>query len=475
MRICIISEGCYPYVAGGVSSWIHSMIKAFPKVEFSILTVITDRSLSGCFVYNLPENVVQVSEVYLNDDDWQPRKRGFRIPKDARRALRSLMLGRDVDWDGVFDFFRKERPSLNDLLMGTDLYGVIRELYDKEFPEITFTDFLWTMRSVYLPLFQILGSDVPKADIYHCVATGYAGILGCMAQHFHGGQLILSEHGIYTREREEELIKAEWLQGFYKNIWIDHFKKMSQVIYDRADIVTSLFEQACGLQRELGCPAEKQVITPNGIDVSRFENIPGKAEDDAYVEVGAFVRITPIKDIKTLIQAFARAKAMDGRLRLWIMGPDGEDPDYAAECREYVDYLGLKDVIFTGRIQTTEYIGRMDMTILTSISEGQPLVILESFAAKKPAIATDVGNCRGLICGEDGDALGDAGFVAHIMNTSELGAAMLDLAQHPMRASEMGFTGYKRLMGKYTLAHMQKTYEGLYRQLAAKGGSEWPE
>ena len=475
MRICFISEGCYPYVAGGVSGWMHSMIKAFPQVEFVILVVITDRSISGKFAYELPENVVEVHDVYLNDKDWGERKKNYKIPKAARGALRSLLLGRDVDWDGVFDYFRRERPSLNDLLMGPDFFGIIRDYYNREYPEINFTDFLWTMRSVYLPLFQVLSSDIPKADIYHCVATGYAGILGCMAKHLHGGELILSEHGIYTREREEELIKAEWLKGFYKNIWIDHFKKMSRAAYERATIVTSLFEQARELQAEIGCPKDKQVVTPNGIDLSRFENIPQKPKDDTYVEIGAFVRVTPIKDIKTLIQAFSLAKGVDPRLRLWIMGPDSEDKEYAAECREYVEYLGLKDVIFTGRIQTTEYIGRMDFLILTSISEGQPLVILEGFAAHRPSIATDVGNCRGLIHGEGDDTLGSAGVTTHIMNTEELASAMLALAMHPHKTREMGETGYRRVLAKYTLSHMQKTYAELYGTLAERVGVKWPE
>ena len=37
-----------------------------------------------------------------------------------------------------------------------------------------------------------------------------------MAKHFYGSRLLISEHGIYTREREEELIKAKWVEGIYK-------------------------------------------------------------------------------------------------------------------------------------------------------------------------------------------------------------------------------------------------------------------
>ena len=64
MRICIVAEGCYPYVVGGVSGWINSMIKSFPEHEFVVLSIISDRSLSGKFKYELPENVSEVYEAY---------------------------------------------------------------------------------------------------------------------------------------------------------------------------------------------------------------------------------------------------------------------------------------------------------------------------------------------------------------------------------------------------------------------------
>jgi len=477
MRICFVSEGCYPYVTGGVSSWINTMIQSFPKIEFVVWTVITDRSASGRFVYDLPDNVVEVHETYLNDKDWMGKSKARRrsVSEKHRKALRTLLMGKRVDWEGIFDYIHNEDPSINGLLMGRAFYDIIRDYYDSYFPQINFTDFLWTMRSMYLPLFQVLDQNVPKADLYHCAASGYAGILGCLAAHINGGGLLLSEHGIYTREREEELIKADWLQSFYKNIWIEHFRKMSQAIYDRAWAVTALFEDASELQAELGCPREIQRVIPNGIDPGRFEGIPVKDGDDGYVDIGAFVRLTPIKDIKTMLQAFSLAKSADPRLRLWVMGPDDEDLEYAGECREYTEYLGISDVIFTGRIRTNDYIGKMDFTILTSISEGQPLVILESFAARRPVIATDVGNCRGLIMGEGSDTLGPAGIVTHVMNVNELSSAMLELAAHPMKTARMGETGYRRLNERYTLGHMREAYALLYKELAERNGTTWPE
>ncbi|MCM1065474.1 MAG: GT4 family glycosyltransferase PelF [Eubacterium sp.] len=469
MKICIVAEGCYPYVVGGVSSWVHSMIKSFPDQDFILLTIVANRSYRGKFVYELPENLLEVHEVYLEDSDWKKEgtaDRHKRLEKQEYEALKSLLLNQNVKWRELFKFFASKKFSLNELLMGPDFLRAVKECYQIRYPEVVFSDFLWTMRSIYLPLFLVMETDVPKAHLYHCVATGYAGILGCMARYKHRSRLIISEHGIYTREREEELIRAKWVEGIYKNIWIEQFKKMSRLAYSEAELVTSLYEHARELQVELGCPKEITMVTPNGIDASRFvvtEDMQ-RTLDEGMIHVGAVLRVTPIKDVKTLIRAFSFAKEKVSALKLWIMGPTDEDPKYAQECVDLVQALEVKDIVFTGRINVTEYLWQMDMTILTSISEGQPLTILEGYAAHKPAIATDVGNCRGLIYGE-GDSFGAAGILTHVMNVEEITAAILELAYSKEKRVEMGENGYKRLMAKYKIEDMRKTYQKIYRDI----------
>lgn len=470
MKICIISEGCYPYTVGGVSGWVHSMIQTFPKQEFVLLSIIANREQSGKFAYRLPENVKEVHELYLEDADWGSanKRHKSRLNKREYHALRSLLLDQEVEWSALFDYFRDNEVSINQLLMGEDFYHAVVDCYNLQYPDIVFSDFLWTMRSMYLPLFLALSTEIPKADVYHAVSTGYAGIVGSMGKHFYKSQFILSEHGIYTREREEELIKADWVQRTYKNIWIRQFKKMSKVAYDTADVVTGLYEHACELQQELGCDKEKILITPNGIDYKRFENLPTvRPENRGFINVGAILRVAPIKDVKTMIQAFAYAKKRCPRLKLWIMGPYDEEPEYAAECFKMAEQLELSDIEFTGRINVTDYLGWMDMTILTSISEGQPLTILESFAAYVPVIATDVGNCRGLLYGEDDD-LGKAGILTHIMNIEEIANAMVYMAENPEERRRMANVGYRRLIRKYKIEDMKKTYEGIYRKSAER-------
>ena len=85
MKVCIVAEGCYPYVVGGVSGWINSLIRSFPNVEFILLAIVANRSFRGKFVYELPENLTQVYEVYLDDCEWESGNR-------KRKSLRQVHL-----------------------------------------------------------------------------------------------------------------------------------------------------------------------------------------------------------------------------------------------------------------------------------------------------------------------------------------------------------------------------------------------
>ena len=83
-----------------------------------------------------------------------------------------------------------------------------------------------------------------------------------------------------------------------------------------------------------------------------------------------------------MIGAFGHCKRQEPRLKLWIMGSLEESEEYAQECRKMVADLNIQDVEFTGIVNIKDYIGKMDILLLTSLSEGQPLAILEGFAAK---------------------------------------------------------------------------------------------
>lgn len=470
MKVCLIVEGAYPYVNGGVSSWMQGLMLAMPDVEFVVQSIAASPDANLQFKYQIPSNVSEIQEVYLLDDDYVNNKTQKKVALTGEEydAFENLMFESNPDWDVIIRFFSEKEVSLNALLSGKDFFKMTLDYYNANFRRVAFSDFLWTMRSLYLPLFTILKSRTEKADLYPSVSSGYAGIWGCMQKSLYKRPFLMTEHGLYTREREEEIIKADWVSGIYKDIWIGQFKKIGECCYQYADKVVSLFEDARRFQIELGCDENKTMVIPNGVNYQKFEGIRQKENQDPYINVGAVLRVTPIKDVKTMISAFALAKNKEPRLKLWIMGSMEEAEDYAEECRAMVRDMDIKDVEFTGIIDVKEYIGRMDFLILTSISEGQPLSILEGFAARKPYIATNVGNCKGLIEGER-DNYGPAGYVVPVMGVSEIARAILKLAEDEKTRKRMGQAGYQRAVKAYDESAVFGTYYNLYQKLTGSG------
>ena len=85
MRICMILEGSYPYVHGGVSSWTHNYIKGMPDAEFVLWCIGAKEEDKGKFKYELPENVKEVHEVFLDSALKEPL-RSYRQKKLRQMA-----------------------------------------------------------------------------------------------------------------------------------------------------------------------------------------------------------------------------------------------------------------------------------------------------------------------------------------------------------------------------------------------------
>ena len=464
MRVCVTIEGAYPYVTGGVSSWVDRMIKEFKDVEFVIQTIVVDRRQKRSMRYKIAENVSEIQEVYLFDDDYIRSDKKQKLSQVEYDAFENLFQGEEVPWEIIFDFFYNNDVSLDNLLKSKEFLDLTKSYYLQHHDDIVFTDFLWSMRSMYQPLFTILKSPIVEADLYHSLSTGYSGVLASMQKYINKKPLLLSEHGIYTREREAEIIQAEWVSGVYKDLWIEQFYRLSSCGYRFADKVTSLYSGARDIQVELGCEKEKTIIIPNGVDIDGFKDLAGRDSDDEYINIGAILRVTRIKDVKTMINAFYLAKTVKKNMKLWIIGPLDEEPDYAKECKELIVDLNLEDVVFTGTVNIKEYVGKMDFFLLSSLSEGQPLVILEAFAAKKPYISSNVGSCKELIYG-DGDEYGHAGIIVPLMNTDEMSKAILTLAEDEELRETMGFNGYNRVKNLHQNKEIYARYFHIYRDL----------
>ena len=470
MRICMILEGCYPYVYGGVSSWTHNYIKSMPEHEFVLWCIGAKEEDAGKFKFELPPNVKEVKEIFLDSALRLTlgNKKHLSLTSEEREALELLFSAKTPDWDVLFDLFQSGKTDPISLLMSSEFLNRLITVCKKNYPYVPFTDYFYTIRSMMLPVMFLLSSEIPKADIYHCASTGYAGLLGSLASYKEKKPLVVTEHGIYTREREEELIRADWVLPTFRQQWIDLFYTFSACAYSHAARVTALFESANRMQQEMGCEKEKLMVIPNGIRYGNFCDIDVKKEN-GHVDIGAVVRIAKIKDIKNMIYAFTEVKEYVPNARLYILG-DVDDPEYDVECHRLIDQLGVTDIIFTGVVQVKEYFPKFDFTILTSISEGQPLSVLESFAAGRPVVATDVGCCRELVEGP-GDPFGPAGLIVPPMNARMLASAMIRLCEERRLRLTMGENGRNRAREYYTQEKSMDSYEKMYRKVV----SQWQE
>ncbi|MBM7649090.1 glycosyltransferase involved in cell wall biosynthesis [Bacillus ectoiniformans] len=470
MKICLIAEGAYPYVTGGVSSWIQSIITQMPEHEFIVYSISTKDHLGAMPLYKRTSNLLEIRDIHLGNYVQNEIISGKRydISFEEKMAFVSLISGDETNWNILFDLFLSGRiDSILNFLASKDFFDIVRLVCEERFIHVPFTDMFWALRSMVLPLFICIDNEMPEADLYHSVSTGYAGVLGALANYQYNKPYLLTEHGIYTREREEEIIKAKWIKGYFKDIWIDYFYNLSHCAYQYANEVTSLFAQSRNIQIDIGCPPEKTTIIPNGIDVDLFKPEARKKREGLHI--GAIVRVVPIKDIRTMLQSFAIVEQTIPDAHFYIIGPCDEDQQYYEECKEYADSLGLKNIVFTGTVNVMDYLTFIDILVLSSISEGQPLVILEGFAMGIPFVATDVGSCSELILGT-GDGYGRAGCVVPVMHFHLLAEEILFLCRSEEVRKHFGSNGFNRVQNLYTLPLMIDRYNACYERWSQSNG-----
>ena len=113
------------------------------------------------------------------------------------------------------------------------------------------------------------------------------------------------------------------------------------------------------------------------------------------------------------------------------------------------------------------YFPRIDLVVLTSISESQPLTMLEAGAAGIPCVATPVGACEELIYGRKGEdpPLGAGGRIAPLANPIEISKEMAALLLDLRLWTKCSETMKKRMKTYYNKELQKKAYGEIYEQL----------
>ncbi|GHA20515.1 lipopolysaccharide glycosyltransferase, putative [Streptomyces purpurascens] len=465
----MLTEGTYPHVHGGVSTWCDQLVKGMPEVDFHIV------SLTGSgrepVTWDLPPNVYAHTSV----PTWGPRPGRSRPPYGkARRRFTDTyerFLLSFLDPGSPTDF----GTSLNELAeLARDgrLSAALRT-------ESALRSLMWIWTMPHLPTaaarptvhdaltatdllehaLRPLGVRIPEDSVAHAVSSGLATLPALAARHLDGVPFLLTEHGIYLRERylgyrrdaQRWPVKA-FMLGFYR--------ELNSYGYRAADLITPCNQYNRRWEERGGADAGKIRTVYNGVDPAAFPHAGPEPEVPTLSWCG---RIDPIKDLETLIRAYAmvRAEMPATRLRLFGPVPPGGEA-YLTRLEKLAAELGVTDgLTFEGRItEVRRAYAAGHLVMLSSISEGFPFSIIEAMSCGRTTVSTDVGGVR--------EAVGDTGLVVPPREPEKMAAAALTLLKDDRRRLELGELSRRRVIDRFTLRRSVDAFRTVYKELAGE-------
>lgn len=251
--------------------------------------------------------------------------------------------------------------------------------------------------------------------------------------------------------------------------WIDSGGKMS--LYTRLDkFILRRFDSVVAVSGAIrdellasGVAPEKVRVIGNGISLERFSVEPGareRARASLGILPGAFVagavgRMSPEKGYDLLLKAAREVLSARGGLVFLLVGDGPEQKALEGLARS----LGIEeDVVFAGRrADIPEVLAAMDLFVMSSHTEGQPMALLEAMAAGKPSVATAVGDVPKIL-GND-----EAGLVVEPADPGALAKAVLRVAVDAALAARLGAAARRTVEKEYSSRRMAAEYEGCYK------------
>lgn len=240
----------------------------------------------------------------------------------------------------------------------------------------------------------------------------------------------------------------------------------TQAIFEISSLFSDRIVACCGavethLRRITSLAKRRLSVIPNGISVEKFTQVPARAQDGEFV-FGMVGRLVPVKDHAGLLKAFAEAQRQEPASRLELLG-DG--PLYNT-LREQAMALGIEDrvVFHRSSLDVAQFLCRLDAFVLSSLSEGLPLSLLEAMAAGLPVVATSVGAVPELV------EASHCGWMCPPGQPAMLAGELLNCLRSKGR-HERGAAGRGYVTEHHSVMAMTAGYERLFEELlSARAG-----
>jgi glycosyltransferase involved in cell wall biosynthesis len=312
------------------------------------------------------------------------------------------------------------------------------------------------LRALLMPL----ALPVPDVDLCHATLAGLAALPGVVARVERGTPLLVTEHGVYLRERYLA-VSTTRLPVTQRRFLLALAELTGAVTYAHADVIAPVCNWNTRWERALGAAGDKLRPIVNGVDVEAFtpRDKPRTSLGYRRPTVVAAARVFPLKDIETMIRAAAFTRDAIPDVLFLVYGSLTADPPYVERCRALVAELGLEETfVFAGlAAEPTEIFNQGDIGVLSSVSEAFPYTVLEALACARPVAATDVGGVSEMLEGW--------GILVPPRDAEALGRACADLLADAHHRARLGRRGRERVLARFRSSMVVERYAGLYREL----------
>ena len=315
----------------------------------------------------------------------------------------------------------------------------------------TTTFFSWFVPYDYFRLIRLVRQEKP--DIVHCHGAK-ANIAGVLVKLFCRTTVVTTVHSDYQLDYLSSALKR-WTIGLLNTAALRHI--------DYYVTVSELFKT---MLISRGFDPQKCMILYNGLDFSETAPPFDRAEwlrsqgvpyEEGDVVLGILARLNPVKDIPTLLRAFAQALEGNPRLRL-LIGGDGEDTE---KLKSLARQLGIDGrVSFLGWVtDVPRFFGSCDIDVLCSISESFPYSILEGIREGCAVITSDVGGMRRLI------DQGESGYIFQPRDVDAFAKYILELSLDEEKRRKFASNLREKASRLYSLDNMAATQSRIYRDI----------
>jgi polysaccharide biosynthesis protein PelF len=465
------TEGTYPYAVGGVSSWCDLLIGGLPEFDWQILPIMAgERGQST--IYELPAHAAVVGRIELWSEQLPRRRWSIRRDRREKEGLPANLVRALIGWGGSYDalldalvWCRRRPDAVRGAFRGAHAWetflGALQDVLEEHHPDAGPAPQLDAVEAarLYQTIYWIAraaGVATPRTDLLHVTAAGWAVIPALVHKRLFGTDMLLTEHGVYVREAYLAAARSPSSQG-ERFLTSRLARGLSRAAYAAADCVAPVTEANAAWERGLGVDPAKIRVIQNGIDAP-----PSYTDPPGNLKVVSVGRIDPLKDVQTMLRVAAEVSRRLPGARFEYWGPPTKGQEaYARACEELARRLGVEDCFFfMGRTtKPLDVVRDADVVLMTSISEGLPMSILEAMAQARPVVATAVGGVPEVLRG--------CGVVLPPGDVHALATGVATLLRDPQLAARLGQRGFARVHRLYTRAACVQGYHNLLSELTS--------